>query len=152
MREALGLSDRREAVGVAAAALCAVASLFCLLVGGETAEIVFAWMAAAFPVALIGLGASRTGRLGWLGPTLALLLALLEGSVLGLLVLRGRVLDGPWLGDLPLGLAIQLGGLGLAPLLLVALAYGLTFDRHGLRPGDLERLRRERAAPGRGGA
>jgi hypothetical protein len=57
-----------------------------------------------------------------------------------MLLLRGRVLDGPWFGGLPLAAAIQLYGVWLAPLLLVALVYALTFDRFALRQEDLDRL------------
>lgn len=140
------MNPGRGAVYQTLAALCAAALLVCLLVGGRPAEVTFALLAAAFPVALIALGAARGGRLGRLGPALAALLVLLGGSVVGLLLLRGRLLDGPWLADLPAGIILQLVGLCLAPLVLVALAYALTFDPDGLDPEGLERLRRRGAA------
>lgn len=105
-------------------------------------EVLFTVLAMAYPVALIVLGGARGVRLGPLGPPLLLLLAILEGSCLGMLLLRGRVADGPWLGGLPLAAALQIYGLWLGPLVLVALAYALTFDRFELREEDLERLRR----------
>jgi len=43
---------------------------------------------------------------------------------------------------LPLATAVQLYGLFLAPLFLVAFAYALTFDRFGLRRDELASLRR----------
>ncbi len=59
-----------------------------------------------------------------------------------MLLLRGRVLEAPWAAGLPLAAAIQLYGMWLAPLALVALAYALTFESFALRGEDLERLRR----------
>jgi hypothetical protein len=102
----------------------------------------FTVLAMAFPVALIVLGGARGERLGPLGLPLLLLLAILELSSLGMLFLRGRVVEGPWLGGLPLAAALQIYGLWLGPLVLVALAYALTFDRFELREEDLERLRK----------
>jgi len=64
-----------------------------------------------------------------------------------MLLLRGQVIDGPWFGGLPGAAAIQLYGLFLAPLLLVALTYALTFDRFGIREEDLERLAARRNQP-----
>ena len=57
---------------------------------------------------------------------------------------RGHVLDGPWIGGLPMGAAVQLYGLWLTPLLLVALVYALTFDRFELTQEDLDRLEEHR--------
>ena len=104
------------------------------------AETLFAMLVMGYPVALIAMAVARQGRLGPLGLPLLGLLVLLEACAVGMLVLRGRVLDGPWLGGLPLAAAIQLYGVWLAPLLLVALAYALTFDRFELRQEDLDRL------------
>jgi hypothetical protein len=104
------------------------------------AETLFSLLVMAYPVALIVVAVARKGRLGLVGLPLIGLLLFLEACALGMLVLRGRVLDGPWFGGLPLAAAIQLYGLWLVPLLLVALAYGLTFDRFELRQEDLDRL------------
>jgi hypothetical protein len=123
-------------------ALASPLLLVLFLIPGPFAETVFAALVMAYPVALIALAVARQGRLGPLGLPLVGLLILLEGCAVGMLLLRGRVLDGPWLGGLPLAAAIQLYGLFLAPLLLVALAYALTFDRFELRQQDLERLRK----------
>ncbi|MCU0235317.1 MAG: hypothetical protein MUE90_14955, partial [Thermoanaerobaculales bacterium] len=87
-------------------------------------------------------------RLGGLGPPLALLLVLLEASVAGMLLLRGRVADGPWIGGLPAAAALMVYGLWLAPLVVVALAYALCFDRAGLRTEDLDELARRFREPG----
>ena len=85
-------------------------------------------------------GCRRNGRIGPLGIPLLALLVFLEACTIGMLVLRGHVTDGPWFGGLPLAAAIQLYGLFLTPLLLVALAYALTFDKFEMTEDDLERL------------
>lgn len=103
-------------------------------------ETLFAVLVMGYPVALIAMAVARQGRVGPLGLPLLGLLILLEGCAVGMLLLRGRVLDGPWFGGLPLAAAIQLYGVWLAPLLLVALVYALTFDRFALRQEDLDRL------------
>ena len=104
------------------------------------AEALFALLVMGYPVALILVAVEREGRLGPLGLPLVGLLLFFEACAIGMLVLRGQVVDGPWFGGLPLGAAIQLYGLWLVPLLLVALAYALTFDRFELRQEDLDRL------------
>ena len=100
----------------------------------------FAVLVMAYPVALIVVGVSRDGRLGPVGLPLLALLLFLEACGVGMLLLRGHVLDGPWFGGLPLAAAIQLYGVFLVPLLLVALTYALTFDRFEMRDEDLDRL------------
>ena len=52
------------------------------------------------------------------------------------------MLEAPLVLGLPLGLAIQLIGLFLVPLVLTTVVFVCTFDRHGLRTEDLEILRR----------
>lgn len=103
-------------------------------------ETLFAVLVMGYPVALIATAAAGRGRLGPLGLPLLGLLILLEGCAVGMLLLRGRVLDGPWFGGLPLAAAIQLYGVWLAPLLLVVVVYAVTFDRFELREKDLDRL------------
>ena len=131
---------RRAALAFLAAASPALLILFAVPWG--PAEVVFALLVMAYPVALIVVAIDRDGRLAGRWLPLAVLLVFLELCTVGMLLLRGRVLDGPWLGGLPLAAAIQLYGVFLAPLLLVALAYALTFDRYELREQDLERYRR----------
>jgi len=130
----------------AALSFLAVASPLILLsffVPGPAGPLVFAVLSVAFPVALIVLGAARQGRLGPLLVPVVALLLILEGAVLGMLALRGQVMEAPWLGGLPLAAAIQLYGMWLLPLTLVALAYALTFDSFTLTDEDLSRFRRE---------
>jgi len=85
---------------------------------------------------------ARRGGLGPLALPLIALLVFLEGCAVGMLLLRGQVLDGPWFGGLPAAAAVQLYGLWLVPLFLVALVYALTFDRFEMRQEDLDRLDR----------
>ena len=127
----------------AALAFLAVASplllvLFAVPVPG--AEELFAVLVMVYPVALIVLAVARNGRVGVLAVPLGILLVFLVACAVAMLALRGQVLTAPWLGGLPLGAAVQLYGVWLAPLLLVALAYALTFDRFELRQEDLDRL------------
>ncbi len=128
--------------------LASPAVLLSFVIPGPAASAFFAALAMAFPVALIALAVARDGRLGGLGPPLALLLVLLEASVAGMLLLRGRVADGPWIGGLPAAAALMVYGLWLAPLVVVALAHALCFDRAGLRTEDLDELARRFREPG----
>lgn len=112
------------------------------------AEVLFALLVMGYPVALIVVAVARNGKLGHLGIPLTLLLVFLEACTIGMLVLRGHVTDGPWFGGLPLAAAIQLYGLFLTPLLLVALTYALTFDRFEMKQEDLDRLEKIGRRPG----
>ena len=116
--------------------------LLTFIVGTAAGEVLFAFLGMAFPVALIVLGGHRCGHLGPLLWPLVALLLILEGCVVAMLALRGQILDAPWLGGLPLATAVQVYGLFLLPLLLVALAYAWTFESFGLRQADLDELRR----------
>lgn len=116
--------------------------LLSLLVSAPWADVLFAVLVVAFPVALIVLGAEHRGGLGPLRVPLFVLLVYLELCVAAMLLLRGHVLEAPWVGGLPLATAIQFYGVFLAPMAFVALFYALTFERFGLRREDLEELRR----------
>lgn len=130
-------------------ALTAPATLLGFLVEGAWSP----WAAAAggvvLPVALIALGAARPGeRGGALGWGLLALLILLAGGLAAILLLPD---GGPGvfgvLGGLPLGTTLLIFGLVPGSLALVVTLYAATFDRHGLRPEDLERIRRLRQSP-----
>ena len=127
------------------------ALLLAFAAGTPAGDVVFAVLGAAFPVALIALGAQRQGSLGPLLWPLAALLLFLEAAFVAMLALRGGVLTSPWLGGLPLASAVQLYGLFLLPLALVSLAYAWTFERFGLRPEDLEELRQRFGSGAAGG-
>jgi len=111
---------------------------FCF--SGFYAELMFTVLAMGYPVALITLAVARDGQIGVLAVPMLLLGLILEVSALAMLYLQGRVMDGPWIGGMPLGMAVQLYGLWLAPLPIVALAYALTFDRFELREDDLQKI------------
>lgn len=99
---------------------------------------------AAFPVALLCLGAARSGRLGRLkGPFLLFGLIL----VAGLLAVFGLPRGGPDVLGLPAGTAIMIFVLVPVPLLLLGGVYAASFDRSVLRAEDLDRVR---AAKGSG--
>ncbi len=132
--------SKRAALAFLAAAAPLV--LLAMLFGTAAGEALFAVLAAAFPVGLIVLGAQRRGRLGRLLWPLIALLSILEACVVVMLALRGRILDAPWLGGLPLATAVQVYGLFLLPLLLVSFAYAWTFESFSLRQDDLDELRR----------
>jgi len=111
----------------------------------------FAVAGGLFPVALIALGAARGSRLDRrVGLALVLLLILLESSTVGILVLSGDR-SGAAVGagalGLPAATLLQLLGLWLLPLPVVALAYAWTFDRCGVRREDLAALRRKAERP-----
>ncbi len=112
-------------------ALASPAVLLSFVVGGPAAEVVFTILVMGFPVALIALATARKGRLGPpLRLPLFLLLVVLEGTSVGMLALRGKVMALPWFAGLPLA-AVLLLVLWLAPLPVVALGYALTFERRG---------------------
>lgn len=104
------------------------------------ARAVFAMLVMAYPPAVIAIAVGRRGLPRPLRMPLLILLVFLELCVAGMLLFRDRVLEGPWFGGLPAAAAIQLYGVFLTPLLLVALVYALTFDRFEIRNEDLERL------------
>ncbi|MEM7583911.1 MAG: hypothetical protein AAF560_11060 [Acidobacteriota bacterium] len=128
-----------------ALAILAISSPLILLtfvVPVPAGEWLFAMLAMVYPVALIALGAQRRGRLGPLLWPLIAMAAILVACCAVMLAYRGRILEAPWFGGLPLTTAVQFYGLFLAPVMLVSLAYAWTFDRHGLRQQDLDALRR----------
>ena len=57
-----------------------------------------------------------------------------------MLLLRGQVVDGPWLGGLPLAAAIQIYAMWVLCFAVVVVAYALTFESFTLTESDLERL------------
>jgi hypothetical protein len=140
-----GLSDEATVTRRLSLLFLAFASplvLFLFWLPWSGAEVLFALLVAAYPVALIAIAVSHDGSIGPLRQPLLLLLFLLEGSTIAMLVLRGHVLTAPWVAGLPLSAAIQIFGVWLAPLLVVGLGYALTFDRYELRQEDLDRLTR----------
>jgi len=131
-------------------AFLAIASpvmLLLFLVPWSWADELFAVLVMGYPVALIAFAVGRRNGVGPLALPLLALLAFLEACAIGMLLLRGHVTDAPWLGGLPLAASIQLYGLFLTPLLVVALIYALTFDRFEMKQEDLDRLEETKMRP-----
>lgn len=131
----------RRAVLIAIGLSSLLLTVFCLI-GGGLAGLGFATIAMAFPALLMLLGIARAdGRLrAAAGPIVVLLLAL-EACLVGMLVFQGQVADGPWFLGLPAAASIQIYGIFLAPMALVALGFALTFADFEVADDDLERLR-----------
>ncbi len=126
-------------------ALAAPAVLLAFCVSGPAGP----WIGALaggvmLPLALMILGAARRGRLGrlWL-PLLATALVFAAGWWAILALPHGGP-DIAEIAGLPLATALMIFVLIPLPLLLTGLAYALTFDRWGLTPEDLERVRAAR--------
>lgn len=121
--------------------LLALAALASLLGSCWPAPWLAAFGNAAFPLALMALGASRGGRIGPLRVPLFLLGLVLVGVFVALLALPH---GGPDVGPLPLGTMLMLFVLVPIPFVVVSWAYTVFFDRWFLREEDLERIRRMR--------
>lgn len=147
------MADRRSgyakvfAVSIGAVAV-AYASAF--LPGGAPRWA--AWLMAAGTggslASVMALGASRRGRLGPLGPVFLFVFVTLTGGFGAALLLEGRDAGGAdlWLG-LPPAAAVILYGVGTLPLVVVPLAYALTFERYTLDGEDWERIREVEVEP-----
>jgi hypothetical protein len=138
---------RRHSILTIFAALVAigVAYLSAFLPGGAPgwAPWLMSFGIAALMTATMALGAVRNDRIGRLWIPLACTFVTLAagfGAALYLPPLEGAAPPVLWLG-LPAGAAIILYGIGFLPLLVVPLAYALTFDEMTLDAADLERLR-----------
>lgn len=128
------------AVVRAAIVLCCLAILFAQIWDGELFTWGFGLSSALLPCLLMALGAARSGRWGRASAGLLALIALLLSSAMaGIVWLADSPADGP--SHLPWATWFLLGGMGLAPLLVVGLGYALTFRRHGLTDDDLETAR-----------
>lgn len=103
---------------------------------------------AAAVSAVMVVGAARDGSVGRLRYVFAFVFVLVSGGF-GVLLLLPDAAPAEatlWLG-LPAGAAIVLYALGILPVVVVPVAYALTFDRVTLRRADLQRIRDLR--PGR---
>lgn len=143
-----GHGDKRaRSVLVTTLAVLSAGILAAMLLGGRAGQVFFGALVVLFPLPLMALGALRRGRLGRLVPVLVLLGALLEGGFFGMLILAGRVSEAPWVAGFPAAAALLLTSVWLVPLVIVSLAYGLTFPQLGIRDEDLARLRQLRRDP-----
>jgi hypothetical protein len=99
--------------------------------------------AAAVPVGLFVLGAAHRGQLSrGLLVVFGFVFMIVAGCFgLALALPANEGAGGPLLLGLPLRTAIVLYGVGVLPLVLLPVAYALSFDSTVLREEDLERLR-----------
>ena len=109
---------------------------------------------ATVMVAAMALGAARQGGIGRLKLPFAFTFLVLAGGFCAVLALPPEPVGAPLFLGLPLRAAIVLIGIGLLPLLVLPVAYALTFDEMTLSDEDLARvraaalhLRAEAAAP-----
>lgn len=132
-----------HALAIRLLTVAAVVLLLSSLVGGPYADALFAVVAVAFPALLMFLGTSVRGERGRSQAWVILgLVVLLESCVFGMLALRGTVTSGGWVLGLPTVTALQIYGMCLLPLALVALGFAVTFADFRVEKTDLERLRR----------
>lgn len=93
-------------------------------------------------VASMALGAARQGRgIGRLKWPFAFVFLVLAGGFSAVMVLPDEAPGAPLFLGLPLRAAIVLIGIGLLPLLVLPVAYALTFDDMTLGEDDLARVR-----------
>jgi hypothetical protein len=105
-----------------------------------------AWpMALGIPAALVAvmvLGAAREGRVGRLALPFAFSGVVLAGGfALALGLPATEAAGAPLYGGLPLRAAIVLYGIGLFPIVVLPIAYALTFSAQTLTADDVERVR-----------
>lgn len=97
---------------------------------------------ATVMVASMALGAARQGRgIGRLKWPFAFVFVVLAGGFCAVMALPGETPASPLFLGLPLRAAIVLIGIGLLPLLVLPVAYALTFDDMTLGEDDLEHVR-----------
>jgi hypothetical protein len=97
---------------------------------------------AAMMVAATALGAARPAGLGVLKVPFAITFLILIGGFGLALALPEEAPGTALILGLPLRAAVVLLGVGLLPLLVLPVAYALTFDAMTLSDADLDRVRR----------
>ncbi|HEX8243546.1 MAG TPA: hypothetical protein VF541_08625 [Longimicrobium sp.] len=102
-------------------------------------------MAMGIPTALVAvmvLGAARGGRVGRLALPFAFsFVVLAAGFALALALPANERAGAPLYLGLPLRAAIVIYGIGLFPIVVLPIAYALTFPEQTLNAADLERVR-----------
>lgn len=93
-------------------------------------------------VAAMALGAARKGGVGRLKLPFAFTFLVLAGGFCAVLAMPAEAAGAPLFLGLPQRAAIVLLGIGVLPLLVLPVAYALTFDEMTLSDDDLERVRR----------
>ena len=106
-------------------------------------------------VSVMVLGAAR-GRVGGVGrlivPVLFVGLALATGFGLALALPADEGTSTRLVFGLPLRAAIIIYGIGLMPIVVLPVAYALTFETQTLNPADIEKVRQAGADRGAAGA
>jgi len=103
----------------------------------------FAVPGAIVAIMVLGAGRGRTGGVGRLiGPMTFVGLALSVGFGLALGLPANEGLTPTLVLGLPLRAAIILYGIGLMPIVVLPVAYALTFETQTLNAADIERVRR----------
>jgi hypothetical protein len=93
-------------------------------------------------VAVMVLGAARDGRIGRLALPFAFsFLVLAAGFCLAVGLPANEAADSALYLGLPLRAAIVIYGIGLFPIVVLPIAYALTFGEQTLNAGDIERVR-----------
>jgi len=139
------MAKRLALAGLALAALAiALAYASAFLPGGAPKW--GAWpMALGIPAALVAimvLGAARDGHVGKLAFPFAFSgLVLAGGFALALALPATEAAGAPLYLGLPLRAAVILYGIGLFPIVVLPIAYALTFSEQTLTAGDVERVR-----------
>ncbi|HVG43369.1 MAG TPA: hypothetical protein VM890_01525 [Longimicrobium sp.] len=137
---------KRFALALLLAASLAIAAAYAsaFLPGGAPAWAPWP-MAMGIPAALLAvmvLGASRGGRVGRLAIPFAFSALVLGGGFALALALPATAAPGaPLYLGLPLRAAIVLYGIGLFPIVVLPIAYALTFSEQTLNAEDIERVR-----------
>jgi hypothetical protein len=102
-------------------------------------------MALGIPTSLVAvmiLGAARNGRVGKLALPFAFSFCVLAaGFCLAVALPEDAGAGAPLYLGLPLRAAIVIYGIGLFPIVVLPIAYALTFGEQTLNSGDLERVR-----------
>jgi hypothetical protein len=112
-----------------------------LIVPGRLWSGLYALAAVALPAVLLLLGEPGRGRARRLLGAVVTTGALLTGGLAVLMWLAGGDPAEWWLLGLPAGLAIQIWGMAVAPLLVIGVLFGLDFERFSPSAHDLERIR-----------
>ncbi|MBV9774100.1 MAG: hypothetical protein JO040_09130 [Gemmatimonadetes bacterium] len=139
--------SKRSALAVLLASMLAIAASYgaAFLPGGAPAwapwPMALGMLAAL--VAVMVLGAARGGRgIGRLKYPFAFVGAVLAlGFALALALPADEGPSSPLYGGLPLRAAIVLYGIGLLPIVVLPVAYALTFEEQTLNAADVERVR-----------
>lgn len=138
---------KKAALAVLFLSMVAIGAAFATAIAAGRSPAWSAWVMAVATsfsmIATMTLGAARTGRpLGGLhrvlAPFAAVLLILLGAFAAALLLPAAAE---PLLLGLPRRAAIVLYGIGVLPVLILPVAYALTFDELTLTEADIERLR-----------